>query len=36
MVIRYLAGLILLAICATLVYVITLHQAEYVPYFIIN
>lgn len=36
MVVRYLAVLILSAICSTLVYVITLHQAEYVPYLIIS
>ncbi|MFE9943324.1 UPF0715 family protein [Bacillus velezensis] len=36
MVVRYLAVLILSVICATLVYVIILNQAEYVPYLIIS
>ncbi|AEB23438.1 membrane protein [Bacillus subtilis] len=34
--VRYLAVLILSVICATLVYVIILNQAEYVPYLIIS
>nr|WP_261799118.1 UPF0715 family protein [Bacillus amyloliquefaciens] len=36
MILRYLAVLVLSVICATLVYVIILDQAEYVPYLIIS
>ncbi|MBY8914437.1 UPF0715 family protein [Bacillus sp. YC2] len=34
MVLRYLAVLVLSAVCATLVYVVSLDQAEYIPYLI--
>ncbi|ALV00917.1 hypothetical protein AVM03_00520 [Bacillus amyloliquefaciens] len=36
MIIRYVTVLILSAICSALVYVITLDQAEYIPYLIIS
>lgn len=36
MILRYLVALVLSVLCATLVYVIILHQAEYVPYLIIS
>ncbi|MCZ4248890.1 UPF0715 family protein [Bacillus amyloliquefaciens] len=36
MAVRYITVLILSVICATQVYVITLNQAEYVPYLIIS